>query len=90
MLILIGSLFGAAYFGYKGLSFYVVIGWAIFCALWFMKQNKELLEQARQNAYGEKSDPNIGSRLTSFLIFIAIAAVLCGVQLGAYYIASFF
>jgi len=90
MLILIGSLFGAAYFGYKDLSFYVVIGWAIFCALWFINENKELLEQARKNAYGEKADPNMGSRLTSLLIFVAIATVLGGVQLGAYYIASLF
>jgi hypothetical protein len=90
MLILVGSLFGAAYFGYNGTTIYAVLVWAILCAIWFLVSQKDVLEIARTTAYGSNSSPNTGSRFTTFLIFVSIAAVLTGVQIGVYFIAAQF
>lgn len=90
MFILIGSLFGAAYFGYNGTPIYAVIVWAILCAGWFLLSSRETLEIARHKAYGENSSPGLGSRFTTFLIFVAVGTVLTGVQIGVYFVAAQF
>jgi hypothetical protein len=90
MFILIGSLFGAAYFGYNGTTIYAVIGWSCFCTIWFMISNKSVLHYARENAYGADSKPTAGSNFTTLLIFVAIATCLTGVQISVYYLAAQF
>lgn len=90
MFILVGSLFGAAYFGYTAANILAVPIWAIVCTIWFLGSNKDVLKYSRKVAFGQESSPSPWSYFTAFLIFVAIATVLTGVQVGLYFIAEKF
>ena len=84
MLILIGSLFGAAYFGYQGTPAYSVALWAFMCSFWFMYEKREFVKLAKEKAYGG-GNFSIAAKFTAILLFTSVFTMLLLVQYTLYY-----
>jgi len=90
------TLFGPFYFGYQSAShdyrvsdIWLPVGWAVFCALWFMWSNRSMLRQARTNA--DLSSPNpiptAWAGFATMMLAIAMSLVFIGFHLVAYFAA---
>ena len=90
------TLFGPLYFGYQSANhdhqvsdIWLPVGWAVFCALWFMSSNRSMLKQARTNAEftNENPMPAAWAGFATITLIVTMTLVFIGFHLAAYFSA---